>query len=62
MSHWCACTYGSLPEWSGEPMREKYVTSFYWAVQSLTTVGYGDHQLDTLGSHLVSILVMLIGR
>eukprot|EP00240_Pyramimonas_obovata_P003281 CAMPEP_0118929934 /NCGR_PEP_ID=MMETSP1169-20130426/6789_1 /TAXON_ID=36882 /ORGANISM="Pyramimonas obovata, Strain CCMP722" /LENGTH=685 /DNA_ID=CAMNT_0006872211 /DNA_START=148 /DNA_END=2201 /DNA_ORIENTATION=+ len=61
LSHWCACTYGSILEWDGEDLKEKYCTSFYWAVQSLTTVGYGDLQLSTLNGQFVSIVVMLLG-
>ena len=63
LSHWCACIYGSLVDWEyGEDLSEKYLASFYWAVQSLTTVGYGDLQPDTEDGKIVSIMVMLIGR
>ena len=42
-------------------MLERYVTSVYWAMQTITTVGYGDLQDTTINSQIFSILCMAIG-
>ena len=36
-------------------------TGLWWAVQTVTTVGYGDHVPVTLAGQLVAALVMLLG-
>ena len=33
----------------------------WWAVQTVTTVGYGDHVPTTVSGQLVAVLVMLLG-
>ena len=33
----------------------------WWAVQTVTTVGYGDHVPETVAGQLVAALVMLVG-
>ena len=37
------------------------VLGLWWAVQSVTTVGYGDHVPATAGGQFVAALVMLLG-
>ena len=39
----------------------RYVTSFYWACQTITTVGYGDIAAITTGEKLYAIFWMIIG-
>jgi voltage-gated potassium channel len=36
-------------------------SGLWWAVQTVTTVGYGDHVPETVAGRLVASLVMLIG-
>lgn len=36
-------------------------SGLWWAVQTVTTVGYGDHVPTTLGGRLIAALVMLLG-
>lgn len=61
LAHWVACGWIALrPEVTEEPM-EAYVKALYWAVASLTTVGYGDIVPQTIGQYAYAILVMLIG-
>ena len=33
----------------------------WWAAQTVTTVGYGDHVPETAGGHVVAAVVMLLG-
>jgi voltage-gated potassium channel len=36
-------------------------SGLWWAVQTVTTVGYGDHVPETVAGQLVAALVMLVG-
>ena len=36
-------------------------SGMWWAVQTVTTVGYGDHVPTTVGGQLLAALVMLLG-
>ena len=36
-------------------------SGLWWAVQTVTTVGYGDHVPETVGGQLLAALVMLLG-
>jgi voltage-gated potassium channel len=40
---------------------ESLGSGLWWAAQTVTTVGYGDHVPDTIGGRLVAVLVMLLG-
>ncbi|KAH7474097.1 Potassium voltage-gated channel subfamily H member 2 [Phytophthora ramorum] len=42
-------------------MYEKYVTSFYWAIMTMTTVGYGDVHPTTTYERLFAIVAMILG-
>uniref|UniRef100_H3HDP8 Cyclic nucleotide-binding domain-containing protein n=1 Tax=Phytophthora ramorum TaxID=164328 RepID=H3HDP8_PHYRM len=42
-------------------MYEKYVTSFYWAIMTMTTVGYGDVHPTTTYERLFAIIAMILG-
>jgi voltage-gated potassium channel len=44
--------------------RENYESlgaGLWWAAQTVTTVGYGDHVPASVGGRLVAVLVMLLG-
>ncbi|MGH3525187.1 MAG: potassium channel family protein [Mycobacterium sp.] len=36
-------------------------SGLWWAVQTVTTVGYGDHVPETAGGQIVAAIVMLLG-
>lgn len=40
----------------------KYVHSFYWVNQTITTVGYGDFTISTTTEFLVAIMWILVGQ
>ncbi|KAF4320283.1 hypothetical protein BBO99_00005707 [Phytophthora kernoviae] len=40
---------------------EKYVTSFYWAIMTMTTVGYGDVHPTTTRERIFAIVAMVVG-
>merc|ERR550514_2102525 len=73
MSHWCACIWhlmggvGEESNWitnkglEGAPAYYLYTTSFYWAVMTLTTIGYGDVSAQNATEQLVAALIMLLG-
>lgn len=39
----------------------KYITSFYWVVTTLTTVGYGDYKGYTTQEYVITMIVEFIG-
>jgi len=39
----------------------RYITSIYWAVSTMTTVGYGDITAVRIEEKIVSSLVMVLG-
>lgn len=43
------------------PAAERYVTSLYWTISTLTSVGYGDVAAETPSEELMSIAYMLLG-
>ena len=68
MSHWMACAYGSVynfarEDHAGREMRpwELYVAALYWAVQTLTTVGYGNVVPQTVLERIIACGVMVLG-
>lgn len=53
---------GSLGVLGGGPsMRSSYVTSLYFALSSLTSVGFGNVSANTDSEKIFSICTMLIG-
>lgn len=53
---------GSFGGLSGGPsMRSSYVTSLYFALSSLTSVGFGNVSANTDSEKIFSICTMLIG-
>jgi hypothetical protein len=45
----------------GQPRATQWLLSVYWAVQSITSVGYGDLPATNAYSQVVAIVTMLIG-
>jgi uncharacterized membrane protein (UPF0182 family) len=43
------------------PLLQKYVSSFYWAYSTVTTVGYGDVHAQTVLERLFCVVAMVIG-
>lgn len=43
------------------PDNEKYLTSFYWTVTTITTVGYGDVSIITNTEKICCIFLMVFG-
>lgn len=39
----------------------QYLNSFYWAFQTVTTVGYGDFSISTTTEYIVAIFWMIVG-
>ena len=40
---------------------EQYLTSFYFTITTITTVGYGDINIDTVVEKIMCIFLMLTG-
>ncbi|KAE9340885.1 hypothetical protein PF008_g10900 [Phytophthora fragariae] len=71
-SHWLSCfffliSYDQDDGWvatmelEDKGMYDKYVTSFYWAIMTMTTVGYGDIHPTTMHERIFAIVAMIIG-
>jgi hyperpolarization activated cyclic nucleotide-gated potassium channel 2 len=75
MAHWTACIffYVGYEESMIEPdtwlmssgvidmdLEDKYVTSMYWAITTMATVGYGDYSPKTTAEQFVAILAQII--
>eukprot|EP00736_Rhodelphis_marinus_P013098 Rmarinus@m.20171 len=49
-------------EWADEEaLYTRYITSFYWAITSMTTVGYGDIIASTTNEKLYAVGAMILG-
>jgi uncharacterized membrane protein (UPF0182 family) len=40
---------------------EQYLTSFYFTITTITTVGYGDININTWSEKIMCILIMISG-
>ncbi|KAG6622695.1 Voltage-gated Ion Channel (VIC) Superfamily [Phytophthora cinnamomi] len=71
-AHWLSCfffliSYDQDDGWvatmglEDKDMYDKYVTSFYWAIMTMTTVGYGDVHPTTTHERIFAIFAMIMG-
>lgn len=58
--HWLACGWVALNE-TRTDIGTEYITSLYWCMQTITTVGYGDVTPPTVMHKIYAMLVMLFG-
>ncbi|KAK1936681.1 Potassium voltage-gated channel subfamily H member 7 [Phytophthora citrophthora] len=64
-SHWLS--YDADDGWvaamdlQDKDLYDKYVTSFYWAIMTMTTVGYGDVHPTTTHERIFAIVAMILG-
>jgi potassium channel len=49
----------SMPDFHNESIAIRYVTSMYWSITTLTTVGYGDFHAENNGEKIFNIFYML---
>ena len=62
ISHWITCGWLVIGGANNfETIRSTYLSSLYWTVTTLTTVGYGDVVPHTNWEKLYAIFVMIIG-
>ncbi|MES0488717.1 MAG: ion transporter [Leptospirales bacterium] len=62
-AHWIACGWmllGGVSDFSGT-LFETYTWALYWAITTLTTVGYGDVTPTTVGQQYYTMMVMIAG-
>jgi CRP-like cAMP-binding protein len=63
-SHWMGCAYATVfpfDERLSQGLGERYVDMVYWAMQTITTVGYGDMVSTKTSARLVSTIAMAVG-
>ena len=61
IAHWMGCIYGMNYEQNLDDNSSNQLQSIYWAVQSITSVGYGDMPADNEITMLIAIFTMLMG-
>ena len=62
IAHWMGCIYGMNYEQNlDNNSSNRWLQSIYWAVQSITSVGYGDMPADNEITMLIAIFTMLMG-
>ncbi|MCZ6702196.1 MAG: ion transporter [Ignavibacteria bacterium] len=62
LAHWLACGWIVLRSFPAvQDNITKYITSLYWVIETLTTVGYGETTPLTNAQRIYAILIMLTG-
>jgi hypothetical protein len=62
IAHWFSCGWIALWEFPAETDKvSKYITSLYWVVETLSTVGYGEVTPVTNAQHIYAMVIMLFG-
>lgn len=62
IAHWLACGWIELKSFPVElDNTTKYVTSLYWVVETLSTVGYGETNPTTNIQYIYAMIIMLFG-
>jgi voltage-gated potassium channel len=58
---WLAATLMYAAEWGGDGPIQTYPDALWWAVSTITTVGYGDVYPKTPAGRGVAVVLMLVG-
>jgi len=62
LAHWLACGWIFLRGFPDDTDNlTKYITSLYWVIETLTTVGYGETTPLTNAQHIYAMIIMLAG-
>jgi voltage-gated potassium channel len=62
LAHWLACGWIYLRGFAEDIDNvTKYVTSLYWVIETLTTVGYGETTPLTNAQYIFAMIIMLVG-
>jgi voltage-gated potassium channel len=62
LAHWLACGWIYLRGFAENTDNvTKYISSLYWVIETLTTVGYGETTPLTNAQYIFAMLIMLIG-
>lgn len=54
-------TWVGVKELVDEDISKQYFNAFYWAFQTVTTVGYGDFTVQTTTEYILALIWMIIG-
>lgn len=62
LAHWLACGWIYLRGFAEDTDNvTKYITSLYWVIETLTTVGYGETTPLTNAQYIYAMIIMLAG-